>query len=316
MTLDSTSQWADIKKYEEILSKDPRSYCFAPLAEMYRKLGLLDDALSTAQKGCAIYPYFASGQLVLGCSLLDKGDEAAGRQALEKVVSIAPDNLTAQRLLSQLYIASGEYAAAEAALNVILSLDFHDTESRLVLESLPRFSPATPSVGVVSSPLDVGSNVSSFTSDESTGAFLETHEFEGVEEIIDLTEELLEEVDEPLEEVALPSATEPKTDVPLATATMAELYVQQGFVQQAIGIYQELLAEDPANGRFSTRLNQLMGQSISLPTAEPELATAAASVDMADTAGTSQMVEGGLLATLEHWLDNIRRIKACRSKSA
>jgi thioredoxin-like negative regulator of GroEL len=135
-----------------------------------------------------------------------------------------------------------------------------------------------------------------------------TEAFPDDDEIIDLTEEVFEEEVEPFEDFAAVSTAEPSPNAPLSTATMAELYVQQGFVRQAIGIYKEMLADDPTNERINARLNELLSQSSSLPATD-----SSASTYLADA---PQMAEGGLLATLERWLDNIGRIKACRSKSA
>jgi tetratricopeptide (TPR) repeat protein len=301
MALDSTSEWADIKKYEEILAKDPRSYCFAPLAERYRKLGLLDDAISIARKGCALHPEYAAGQMALGCALMDKGDPVSGCRALEVVVRITPDNLTAQKMLSQHYIDSADYAAAEKALAIILSLDPNDTESRLVLESLPKSSrpadDASPAIG----------------SEETAATFAFAEDLSAADEIIELTDEILDEADEPAVGFATTMDAETSTGVPLATATMAELYVQQGFVRQAIGIYQELIGEDPANERFRVRLNQLVDQSAAVtPGAAAEVTVAS----VAGVAETTQQGQRGFLATLEQWLDNVRRVKECRSESA
>ena len=35
MEQEGPSFWSDIKKYEDALDKDPNSYCFAPLSELY-----------------------------------------------------------------------------------------------------------------------------------------------------------------------------------------------------------------------------------------------------------------------------------------
>src|SRR5512146_1447483 len=104
MELESSSFWSDIKKYEDTLAKDPQSYCFAPLSELYRKLGLLDDALNVAKRGCELHPDYVGGFMALGRAYYEKGMKAESRAALESVVRGTPENLLAQRILSQLYI--------------------------------------------------------------------------------------------------------------------------------------------------------------------------------------------------------------------
>src|SRR5512136_1929568 len=100
MEQESPSFWADIKKYEETLKKDPKSYCFAPLSELYRKLGMVDDAITVAKRGCELHPDYVGGYMALGRGYFEKGMNAEARAALEKVVRVTPDNLLAQRILS------------------------------------------------------------------------------------------------------------------------------------------------------------------------------------------------------------------------
>ena len=129
---------ADIQKYEETLAKDPGSYCFAPLAELYRKLGLLDDAINVAKRGCDLHPEYVGGYMALGRACLEKGLQEEGRDALEKVVSIAPDNMLAQKLLSRMYVEQGNSTAAGEPCNSILSQNPDEVESNALLESLER----------------------------------------------------------------------------------------------------------------------------------------------------------------------------------
>ncbi len=140
MESESSSFWSDIKKYEEILAKDPQSYCFAPLSELYRKVGLLDDALNVAKRGCDLHPTYVGGFMALGRAYHEKGMKGESRVALESVIRSTPDNLLAQKILSQVYVEAGEFAAAETALKTLLSLNPGDLESQVLLESLKRAS--------------------------------------------------------------------------------------------------------------------------------------------------------------------------------
>ena len=134
MEQEGPSFWLDIKKYEDTLARDPNSYCFAPLSELYRKLGLLDDAINVAKRGCEIHPDYVGGHMALGRALFEKGMKEESRMALEKVIRVTPDNLLAQRVLSQIYIDAGNTVAAEKSLKVILSQNPDDLESKILLE--------------------------------------------------------------------------------------------------------------------------------------------------------------------------------------
>ena len=94
---------------------------------------------------------------------------------------------------------------------------------------------------------------------------------------------------------------------PLFTATMAELYVQQGFLDKALDIYRTLYRHDSTNGVTMERIGAL----------EIMLGTSTVSADVSETSESgfdaiSQGTADPVVATLEGWLDNIRRIRACR----
>ena len=89
--MDNSSFWSDIKKFEDTLAKDPASYCFAPLAELYRKTGLLEDAIATAQKGTALHPEYVGGYMALGRAYLDKGLKGEALEALQHVINFTPE---------------------------------------------------------------------------------------------------------------------------------------------------------------------------------------------------------------------------------
>jgi tetratricopeptide (TPR) repeat protein len=136
MEQQDSSFWADIKKYEDTLERDPNSYCFAPLSELYRKLGMVDDAINVAKRGCENHPEYIGGYMALGRAYFEKGMNAEARDALERVVRVTPDNLLAQRILSKIYMDAGEVEAAEGSLKTILSQNPDDSESKILLDSL------------------------------------------------------------------------------------------------------------------------------------------------------------------------------------
>ncbi|MFV1985887.1 MAG: tetratricopeptide repeat protein [Gemmatimonadota bacterium] len=60
--------------------------------------------------------------------------------------------------------------------------------------------------------------------------------------------------DSPVERKPPPPRAEPERGGDLDTATLAQLYVSQGFIEQAVGIYERLLARDPYNARLAAAL--------------------------------------------------------------
>jgi len=298
MVEEAISFWTEIQRYEDMLAADPHSYCFAPLSELYRKLGLLDDAISVAKKGCELHPDYPGGFFALGSAYCEKGLKEEARAALERVVVFNPDNLSAQRLLGQLYAEAGEIALAKKALGQVLLQNPDDAESALLLRSLaPSTSGAAP--------------------DEE---FLE--EAEVIEELTELLEEednlvdqvdverleesqesgWFEEPDEPEESIAQSASRDP-----LTTATLAELYVSQGHLDKALAIYQQLLATDPTNRQFRAKCEEL--QAARERQGEAAIPGTTARPEPPPLPAQAAAPPGDAVAELSRWLENIRRKK-------
>jgi tetratricopeptide (TPR) repeat protein len=113
-----------LRKYQD----DPNSRVFAPLAESYRKAGLLDQAIEIAREGCKRHPHFIGGRVALARALFDRGLFAEVLTELEPVALEAPDNLVAQKLLAESYLILGRIAQALAAYKTLLFLLPHDLE--------------------------------------------------------------------------------------------------------------------------------------------------------------------------------------------
>lgn len=105
-----------LKRYQE----DPSSRVFAPLAEAYRKAGLLDEAIEICKDGLRIHPHFIGGRVALARAFFDKRYYEEVVKELEPVVMDAPDNLIAQRLLADSYLILGRIAQALTSYKVLL----------------------------------------------------------------------------------------------------------------------------------------------------------------------------------------------------
>ncbi|QEM68647.1 tetratricopeptide repeat protein [Geobacter sp. FeAm09] len=325
MQQDSGSFWTEIKAYEERLAANPDSFCFARLAEIYLKVGLTDDALHVARKGVAKHPGHVAGQRALALACHDKGLTDECRSALELVVAAVPEDRDSLKLLGRLYAGSGNEPAAIRALSTVLDLNPDDEECRIELEAIGRavggFAPAAASPAA--------------QPEHPDSAFVP---FDAEEEIIEDLEVL--ELDESnlIEELPAGGETEPEPAAaahhdPLSTTTLAELYVQQGFVAKALAIYQTILADDPANRAALARVAELSAAgaggaepwggdapAVSDDVESPEYGDSdevrfdapPAAAAVADTGLKPRGEADNALETLEGWLENIRRIKACR----
>jgi tetratricopeptide (TPR) repeat protein len=259
--------------------------------------------------------------------------------ALQRVVALSPENILAQKLLSQIYMDLGDYDLSKNSLEALLALNPADTESRLLLESLERT--AASNRQDVSDPLESG----------GTGAVSFMVELDASEENAEELEtlDLVEELDElegspsffaeqePFQPALIPdhdaqTSLDDPVDYPVGirTATIAELYVTQGHLEQALDIYQELFAASPENLAHRKRieeLERLLAESKSssmleppdeaFSVVEPEAAGFADVFSVAVTSDEtpSPNTEGTdeLVVLLQGWLDNIRRARECRS---
>lgn len=275
MEQEGPSFWTDIKKFEDTLERDPNSYCFAPLSELYRKLGMVDDAITIAKRGCEIHPEYVGGHMALGRAYFEKGMNPEAKVALGKVVRVTPDNLLAQRILSKIYMDEGDTSSAEESLKAILTHSPEDTESRMLLESLIRTSPSVTQPMAVPdekgfdiSDTDVSDPNDDIASWEEIEEFIDLEGCEIVEEPMDeQAQELTDEEDAGLEghyslsgggkteEISGDREQEEKD--PLTTVTLAELYISQGYPKMALKIYKEILETDPENFDLKNRIHIL-----------------------------------------------------------
>jgi tetratricopeptide (TPR) repeat protein len=331
MEKESTSFWADIKKYEDILAKDPRSYCFAPLSELYRKLGLLDDAIGVALRGTEVHPEYVGGYMALGRAYYEKGQREKSKEALERVAKATPENFLAQKTLFQIYNDEGNTSSAERALQLLVGFYPEDVESRLILESMRKSAASRDEL--VSEPVLVGE-----PSGEAERNKLQAEQlfeeslltpgpviFAGVDsnEVIDSGESLLS-LDMEDEEVEGSESSDTFRPSPLPTLTLAELYASQGFQRQALGVYEELLREEPENTVLLERVDILRrclddneksmapfpGDSGSCysGTSGAELYYRETMECFEKEASREQMI----LEKMEDWLNSIRRLRECR----
>lgn len=121
-----------LKKYQE----DPSSRIFAPLAEAYRKAGLVDEAIEVAREGLRIHPGFVGGRVALARALFDKKFYDEVVEELKQVVHDVPDNLAAQKLTAESLLMTGRVAEALSAYKMLLYFAPQDTETAQLVQEL------------------------------------------------------------------------------------------------------------------------------------------------------------------------------------
>lgn len=123
-------------KYLKMYQDDPSSRIFAPLAECYRKIGLVDDAIEICKEGLAIHPDFIGGKVALARSYFDKKMFAQVRNVLLPVMEQAHDNLVAQRLLGDACLHLGYLNEAVNSYKMLLYFNPNDQEIYSIVQEI------------------------------------------------------------------------------------------------------------------------------------------------------------------------------------
>lgn len=347
MQSSSESFWSEIKKLEERLQREPSSFCFAPLADAYLKAGMIDDALAVAKAGVTLHPGYVAGQMALARVCQHKGVTDECQKALEVVTAAVPEHAEAQQMLAKLYRESGRADDAVRALRTLLELSQDDAHTVAELEllihqvedddlELIEFTEddiveddeATDQLVVRIKP------AAALVVDPWAGISVDHEASVSSEEMLDaaslwalpeqqLAADAAEEADDTeLDEDSDRAGLEMSVDGadPLVTPTLAELYVTQGFPEKAVEIYRKILATDPSNTEALQRISSLGQQPVE---SGPEAAQAQEVSEFVPVASAGVMTADlpsqgeadgakAVLPVLEGWLENIRRLRACR----
>jgi predicted Zn-dependent protease len=322
MLSENSSEAVEIKKLEDLLTRDPNSFCFAPLAELYRRAGRTEQAIQVAKKGCALHPDYVGGLMALGRAYYEQGMNKESTAVLERVVTINPDNLLASKLLDQLYSEAGKPLPERSISNIttnIMGTTPTMAEGSAMELTDDFFSPPNEAFS------------STGESDIDVFAIDDEEILEDLEIFEELTEEIVEE-----EEFVAPEAISASEDLsiidinvnhsappvespvrdPLMTATLAELYITQGFLSKALDVYNKLMVAEPQNKAYSQRyfeIEKLMetdtGSLASIDLTKVAFGSEAdLSSQSLDSGAISQFNDdNSVVAELETWLNNIKR---------
>lgn len=120
---------AEIDRLATALAKDPRSKTFLPLAEVYIKAGMWQEAAAVLEDGLNVYPTFVTAMAALGRVYDQLGQPVKAKAILEEVVKQRPDNLRAHRILAKLFAAEGQADLALRSCTAILDANPCDAET-------------------------------------------------------------------------------------------------------------------------------------------------------------------------------------------
>lgn len=114
---------SEIEKLEARYRENPKGRNFAPLADAYRKAGLIDNALELCQAGLQLHPDYVSGHIVHGRCLVDKKDDVAAEEVFRRVLDLDPENILALKVLAEIAERTDRFDNAMQWLNRLLLAD-------------------------------------------------------------------------------------------------------------------------------------------------------------------------------------------------
>ncbi len=257
----------EIERLKEKVDRDPHSKLFVPLAEEYKKIGMLDKAIETLIKGLERYPSYMSARVSLGKIYLDKGMLDKAGAEFEKVVSTIPDNLYAHKKLAEIYGALSMREKAIEELKMVLKLNPLDLDAEKnlsIIEGGVTVRPEiTETVETIVKKEKTAEVPTSEPSKELGEALLEGKEIEETSfeekmpERVPLTsEETFEVPDFTMDEIneALEKGISEESQIDL---TLADSYISQGRYGDALNLYKKLLSIEPDNVHVIQRLEEL-----------------------------------------------------------
>ena len=231
---------SELARLTERYEEQPSGRVFAPLADCHRKLGQLDTALQICLTGLARHPRYSSAQLILGKIFLDRGEDVAAREALERVLELDGQNLLAIQLLAEIAERLDEIDEAIARWRQLDALEFDTELTQERLEDLARrkdgSAPAPQEE--LPAPEDEAEPVADPVAEEAA-------EEPSTEDNADAP--AVAPMGEPqgAPDFSKVPAGDPGQTREIATLTLAGIYAEQGFKTKALEIYRAIAGRNP-----------------------------------------------------------------------
>ncbi len=282
-----------LAKYSLMYEKKPRSRVFAPLAETYRKLGMLDEASKILKDGIRNHPSYTLGYVVLGSCYYDLQNYEMSYNTVRPFVAQNLENITLQKLFAKTCINLGHLDEALQTFKYLMLLNPKD---QYVADQIKLLEDDLLISSIDHSDQSEEYRENEFTEDEwvqvnfskeekpseedsldewkvSPASPLDQFKKEVESSEINLPERDLddsyfhEEFDVKSNEVISGNNDEESADeLPIITHTLVDLYCSQGHTDRAIVILENILELHPDDKASAQKLAELMtGTAVEKP---------------------------------------------------
>lgn len=280
-----------LSKYSQMYDKNPRSRVFAPLAETYRKLGMLDEAMQILKEGIRNHPSYTLGYIVLANCYFDVQNFELAYNTIRPFVAKNLENITMQKLFAKTCINLGHLEEALQTFKQLLLLNPKDSyvadqvkilEDDLlvdqdVFEDYVEQGRAPHDfaeddwvlVNFNDKKKDINSESTTNWSMQKKLSPLDVFKSEVAEDKIELKQHELNDSyyledydnhsDEVISTIDQEAGSYESDKNPIITHTLVDLYCSQGHTDKAIQILENILELHPSDSASIKKLNELKG---------------------------------------------------------
>ena len=282
--------------YTRILSHGPSQNTIFLILTRIKEEGKYSEVISECIKALHIYPDDIRLRNLLAESYFEEGFIGQAEEEINRVVTDIEALVPAFKIQAE--ICSRQHDV-EKAVDSIRRYLAHYPDDQEALELLDRMEPAEEESAIM--PQEPSEDIA-FA--KATVEKLEKESlpeaFEPLDDIVlsaeEETEEPVHELSELNDDIASDMGEKEALVVDVATSTLAEIYYDQGQIQDAIKIYEKVVFENQDDKTSIDRLAQL--KAMADLEAEPHVT---------DKDNLRQRKEG-MITVLEKWLNNIQRI--------
>lgn len=222
-----------LEQLEELHRRNPASPMFARLAEAYLDVGRVSEARQLCETGLKRFPHYATANLVLARCFAACNDYSVALGHIERVISYQPCNARLIRLQREWFE---------------------------LLETFPPLPPPPPEI-TVGLPTELEATPTLQPSEMAPAIDIEPpHSPPDLEDLATRLEtiERIKPVAETLPRIPEAIETEPSEETGIVSATLAEIYADQGAFEAAIAIYRKLQKQQPhKTEQYARRIREL-----------------------------------------------------------
>lgn len=238
----------EIKKFEEIIRRNPNSPLLVRLAQLYLEIGDVEKAISLCSKAVEKYPDYSTAHLVMAKCYLELKFYSKALEELNYVMEILPDSKFIIDLISKISPKQKREEPqkkkikqkAEESLPEIEILTLTE-QKEIKPEPLPSFLDEEFELPTIEH------KEKSTVEEEQSSAQTQASYLDELIKKLEAgkTERNKVEVKEPKEEVKLEEEELSYDNINIVTPALAEILVKQGAYEEAIKVYKKLIEQRP-----------------------------------------------------------------------